>query len=46
VPDGVLTQQYPPDALVDRDYYQPTDHGAERLLAERLPKLRRNIRGH
>ncbi len=46
VPDGVLAQQYPPDALVGRDYYQPTGHGAERALAERIPKLRRIIRGH
>jgi putative ATPase len=46
VPDGVLTQQYPPDALVGRDYYQPSGHGTERALAERVPKLRRIIRGH
>jgi putative ATPase len=44
VPDGVLAQQYPPDGLVGRDYYQPTAHGAERALAERVPKLRRIIR--
>ncbi|MHA6794881.1 replication-associated recombination protein A [Pseudonocardia bannensis] len=43
--DGVLAQQYPPDALVGRDYYRPTTHGAERVLAERLPKLRRAVRG-
>ncbi|WP_214365928.1 replication-associated recombination protein A [Pseudonocardia sp. H11422] len=43
--DGVLSQQYPPDALVGRDYYRPTTHGAERVLAERLPKLRRAVRG-
>ena len=45
VPDGVLEQQYPPDALVGRDYYRPTAHGAERVLADRLPKLRRAVRG-
>ncbi|MFR9801367.1 replication-associated recombination protein A [Pseudonocardia sp. RS010] len=44
-PDGVLAQQYPPDELVGRDYYEPTTHGAERVLAERLPKLRRAVRG-
>ncbi len=43
--DGVLTQQYPPDDLVGRDYYEPGTHGAERTLAERLPKLRRAVRG-
>jgi putative ATPase len=45
VPEGVLTQQYPPDELVGRDYYRPTQHGAERTLADRLPKLRRTVRG-
>jgi putative ATPase len=44
-PEGVLEQQYPPDALVGRDYYCPTGRGGERLLAERLPRLRRVIRG-
>ena len=44
VPDGVLAQQYPPDELVGRDYYQPTHHGGERVLAERVPKLRKAIR--
>ena len=42
---GVVTQQYPPDDLVGRDYYQPSGHGAERSVAERLPKLRRAVRG-
>ncbi len=45
VPEGVLTQQYAPDDLVGRDYYQPTGRGAERVLAERLPKLRKVVRG-
>jgi putative ATPase len=45
VPEGVLTQQYPPDDLVGRDYYQPTGRGAERVIAERLPKLRKVVRG-
>jgi putative ATPase len=45
VPEGVLAQQYPPDELVGRDYYRPTQHGAERTLAERVPKLRRTVRG-
>jgi putative ATPase len=44
-PDGVLAQQYPPDELVGRNYYEPLGHGVERELAERLPKLRRIIRG-
>ncbi|CAL9396898.1 putative AAA domain-containing protein [Actinosynnema sp. ALI-1.44] len=45
VPEGVLTQQYPPDDLVGRDYYVPTGRGAERYIAERLPKLRKVVRG-
>jgi putative ATPase len=42
---GVVTQQYVPDDLVGADYYQPTDHGAERAVGERLPRLRRIVRG-
>ena len=38
-------QQYPPDELVGRDYYRPTGYGAERAVAERVPRLRRTIRG-
>jgi putative ATPase len=45
VAEGVLAQQYPPDELVGEDYYHPTSRGAERTLAERVPKLRRTIRG-
>nr|WP_307855843.1 replication-associated recombination protein A [Kibdelosporangium banguiense] len=45
VPEGVLAQQYPPDGLVGRDYYEPTSRGAERPLSERVPKLRKAIRG-
>jgi putative ATPase len=42
--EGVVPQQYPPDALVGRDYYRPADRGAERALGERLAKLRAIIR--
>jgi len=45
VPEGVLAQQYPPDELVGRDYYTPSGRGAERNLAERVPKLRAAVRG-
>jgi putative ATPase len=44
-PHGVVAQQYPPDDLAARDYYEPSVHGAERAVAERLPKLRRLVRG-
>jgi putative ATPase len=45
LPDAIATQQYPPDELVGRDYYQPTGRGAERPLADRVPRLRRAVRG-
>jgi putative ATPase len=45
VPEGVATQQYPPDELVQRDYYQPGLRGMERQISERLAKLRAVIRG-
>jgi len=45
VPEGVLAQQYPPDDLVGTDYYRPTDRGAERVLADRVAKLRAAVRG-
>jgi putative ATPase len=44
-PRGVVTQQYIPDDLVGSDYYRPTDHGAERAVSERVPRLRRIVRG-
>ncbi|MER7460156.1 replication-associated recombination protein A [Micromonospora sp. NPDC126480] len=42
---GVVTQQYVPDDLVGIDYYRPSQHGAERAVADRLPLLRRIVRG-
>jgi putative ATPase len=42
---GVLTQQYPPDDLVGRDYYRPVSRGVEGGIAERLAKLRSVVRG-
>jgi putative ATPase len=44
-PRGVLTQQYAPDDIVERDYYRPVGHGVERDIADRLPRLRRIVRG-
>jgi putative ATPase len=44
-PQGVLTQQYAPDDVAGRDYYLPGRHGAERAVAQRLPRLRRIVRG-
>ncbi|MDP9996708.1 MULTISPECIES: replication-associated recombination protein A [Pseudarthrobacter] len=44
-PHSVASQQYPPDDLVGRDYYEPTANGAERDIAVRLDRLRKIIRG-
>jgi putative ATPase len=44
-PKGVVRQQYVPDDLVGTDYYRPTEHGAERAVGERVPRLRRIVRG-
>jgi putative ATPase len=43
-PDGVVPQQYPPDALVGKDYYRPTGRGAEATIGARLAKLRAIVR--
>jgi putative ATPase len=43
-PRGVVPQNYAPEGVADRDYYRPTDHGAERAVAERLVKLRAIVR--
>ncbi|MHC9296291.1 replication-associated recombination protein A [Mycobacterium sp. LTG2003] len=43
-PDGVVSQQYPPDDLVGVDYYKPTGRGVEREISTRLEKLRAIIR--
>ncbi|MGY1715706.1 replication-associated recombination protein A [Geodermatophilus nigrescens] len=43
-PDGIVPQQYPPDALVGRDYYRPTGRGVEAGIGARLAKLRAIVR--
>jgi putative ATPase len=43
-PTGVVRQQYAPDAIVGRDYYTPSDHGAERGAADRVARLRTILR--
>lgn len=45
VPEGVVTQQYPPADLRGKDYYRPTQRGGERDLRDRLSRLRRVVRG-
>ena len=44
-PRGVLRQDYLPEDLVDARYYQPTDHGRENALGQRVETLRGIVRG-
>lgn len=44
-PRGVLLQEYMPAGLERRVYYEPTAHGHERTVAERLEKIRRIVKG-
>ncbi|TDN92936.1 replication-associated recombination protein A [Microbacterium sp. BK668] len=42
---GVVAQQYLPDELRGRRYYEPTSHGQERDVQARLEKIRRILAG-
>ncbi|WP_082823000.1 replication-associated recombination protein A [Microbacterium sp. T32] len=42
---GIVAQQYLPDELRGKQYYQPTSHGAEREVSARLEKIRRILDG-
>jgi putative ATPase len=44
-PAGILPQQYPPDTLVGKRYYEPTTHGAEARFAERSERIRAILQG-
>lgn len=39
-PGHVVSQQYAPDGVAGKDYYQPSDRGAEAALVERTARLR------
>lgn len=39
-PNGVAPQQYLPDVLAGARYYDPSDHGYERQVSERLERIR------
>ena len=43
-PHSIATQQYAPDDLQGVDYYRPTANGAERLIGERLERIRGIVR--
>ncbi|MCL2466613.1 MAG: replication-associated recombination protein A [Micrococcales bacterium] len=42
-PHAVAAQQYLPDVLVGTRYYEPTDRGYERQVAERLERVRQRL---
>ncbi|HET6300578.1 replication-associated recombination protein A, partial [Microbacterium sp.] len=42
---GVVAQQYLPDELRGKRYYEPTNHGQERDVQARLEKIRRILGG-
>lgn len=42
---GVVAQQYLPDELRGRRYYEPTNHGQEREVQARVEKIRRILDG-
>ncbi len=44
-PRGVLAQQYAPDPVAGRHYYQPLPRGREAPMAERLARLRAILSG-
>ncbi len=44
-PFGIAEQQYAPDVVLDAEYYQPTNLGAEAAMKERWERIRRMIRG-
>jgi len=41
LPTGVAAQQYLPDDLAGISYYQPTGHGAEAAISERMTAVRK-----
>ena len=38
--DGIVAQQYAPDAITGREYYQPSRHGAEARYGERSGRIK------
>lgn len=38
-PHGIAAQQYLPDELVGAEYFQPSSHGAEAALGERMQRI-------
>ena len=44
-PAGVVHQQYAPDDVVGRRYYEPTTRGAEARVTERAERIRAVLDG-
>lgn len=42
--EGVATQQYAPDVIDGKDYYEPTGRGVENAIGQRLAKIRAILR--
>ncbi|MEU3298329.1 replication-associated recombination protein A [Streptomyces sp. NPDC006678] len=45
VPGGIAPQQYAPDAVHGKRYYEPTRYGAEARYADVVEKVRERLRG-
>jgi putative ATPase len=45
LPEGIVAQQYAPDVVADRSYYEPTTHGMEARYSERYDKIRTILHG-
>jgi putative ATPase len=44
-PGGIVAQRYAPEPVANREYYHPSQHGAERATADRLDRIRAALRG-
>jgi putative ATPase len=42
--DGIVAQRYAPDSVADRIYYEPSGHGQEARVAERVGRIRAILR--
>jgi len=42
--DGIVAQRYAPEPVADRIYYEPSGHGQEARVAERLGRIRAILR--
>jgi putative ATPase len=45
LPEGIVAQQYAPDTVAGRSYYEPTTHGAEARYSERYARIRAILQG-